>query len=102
MPGVSSRALHLWRSRGMMVAVGALMAGCSQGPRIPAGDVSQKITALADCVMRSQRTVDAAMSTGASAGEMGPTNTALVDARGRWKRRASRSWPASCRTPVRA
>jgi nucleoid-associated protein YgaU len=76
--------LHFWKSLGMVVAVGLCIAGCAKAPKVPTpteADVGQKITALADCLARTQRTVENAMSAGASAGEMGPTSTGLVDAR---------------------
>jgi nucleoid-associated protein YgaU len=82
--GMHACVLHIWKSLGMVMVIGWLLVGCTKAPKVPTpteAEISQKITALADCTARTQRVVDAAMSAGASAGEMGPTNTGIADAR---------------------
>jgi nucleoid-associated protein YgaU len=45
-----------------------------------AAEVSQRLTALNDCIARTQGVVDASMKAGVSAGAMAPVNTSLSDA----------------------
>ena len=69
---------------GMVVAVSWLVTGCATtpppAPGPSAAEVGQRIAALEECMTRSQRTVEAALQAGASAGAMGPANSSIADA----------------------
>jgi nucleoid-associated protein YgaU len=65
----------------MIISLGVLFAGCAKSPKPPTvAEVNQRVSALNDCITRSQGVVDAAMKAGASAGDMAPVNTSLADA----------------------
>src|ERR671923_180270 len=78
-----SRLLY-WICLGMIVSTGLVFSGCATTPPQPPGptatEVNQRLTALEDCVKRSQGVVEAALKAGASAGEMAPANTGIADA----------------------
>jgi len=81
MSGMHACPLPFWKSLGLAVVVILSIIGCAKAPQVPQAAGGPQLTALTDCIARTQRTVDAAMSAGASAGEMGPTSTGLADAR---------------------
>lgn len=68
----------------VIISIGWLVAGCATTPEPPPGptadEVGQRLAALQDCINRSQRTVDAALNAGVSAGNMAPANSAIGDA----------------------
>jgi hypothetical protein len=49
-------------------------------PGLTVTEGNQRVSALADCITRTQGVVDASMKAGASAGDMAPVNTSLADA----------------------
>jgi hypothetical protein len=67
----------------MIISLGLTFAGCARTPKPPsptAAEVNQRVSALTDCITRTQSVVDASMKAGASAGDMAPVNTGLADA----------------------
>lgn len=83
MVSTRSQWRHVWLLLVMIIPLGLLFAGCAKTPQpsSPAGaEVNQRMSALTDCITRTQGVVDASMKAGASAGDMAPVNTSLTDA----------------------
>lgn len=66
-----------------LIALGGLgLAGCPQAPAgPPSAEVNERITALDDCIKRSDAVVQAALAAGASANDMAPSSNAVAEAR---------------------
>ena len=75
--------LRFWMLMGL-IAWGGTLVGCATTPPPTPGpsaaEVTQRLAALEDCILRSQRVVGMAASAGVSGGSLGPSNSALADA----------------------
>ena len=83
MVSTRSQRRYVWLLLVMIIPFGLMFAGCAKTPKPPGptvAEVNQHVSALADCITRTQSVVDASMKAGASAGDMAPVNTSLADA----------------------
>ena len=83
MISTGSQRRDVWLLLVMIISLGLMFAGCAKTPKPPSptvAEVNQRVSALADCITRTQGVVDAAMKAGASAGDMAPVNTSVADA----------------------
>jgi len=83
MVSTCSQRRYVWFLLSMIISLGLMFAGCAKTPKPPSptvAEVNQRVSALADCITRTQGVVDAGLKAGASAGEMAPVNTSLTDA----------------------
>lgn len=83
MVSTDSQRRYVWLLLGVLISCSVVFAGCATTPKPPtptAAEVSQRLTALTDCIARTQRVVEASMQAGVSAGAMAPVSTSLSDA----------------------
>ena len=77
---------YLWGVVSVCLAAGVVMWGCTlpapppAPPSPPPVDVSRRLAALEECIVRSQMAVSTATRAGISAGALAPSNSSIADA----------------------
>src|SRR5690242_12627875 len=75
---------YLWGIVSVGLTAGVVLWGCAlQGPpqpQPPPADVSKRLTAMDECIARSQEAVNAAAAAGVSVGALAPANSSIADA----------------------
>src|SRR5437763_14778489 len=75
---------YLWGVVSVCLTAGVALRGCAlqepPQPQSPPADVSKRLTAMDECIARSQGAVNAAAAAGASMGALPPANSSMADA----------------------
>jgi hypothetical protein len=75
---------YLWGVVSVCLTAGVVLWGCAlqepPQPQPPPADVSKRLTAMDECIARSQGAVNAAAAAGVSVGALAPANSSIADA----------------------